>query len=790
GVDAVVLASVVVVAGSRCVDGGVAARVCPIVNASADRLLGAYDLGVATSRALVHTGDKTSGDARSWYMIRGDAKSWVVIVLHIFTVILDNCSLFEILAQRLGFLQTYELTNIIVDVFEYHFQVKRMIVKAFGFCRRLYDVFLDGTSLKVVLRCDRLVIRAKIMSPRMTTQSVGRATATPQGGRTGEQTGKGGGRTRGRSGDQGNGRIDGQDGPVGGQVGGQGNEVNDGVEGVPDFSTIITQLLQTLLPTIVAQVGDQGRNQGMVGIKTMMPSMTTSGAMLGISLRTTIIEIAGTLTDEAIRSGSIKKNPGKRGNGGEPSKDRNGRDDNKRTKTGNAFAMTTNPVRRENTEARGNHQNQVMAVNRGQGRGNNDNQAHGREFMLGAEKARQDPEHRDGYEIEIASGKLVEIDKVIKGYKLEIEGHEFDINLIPFRSRSFDVIIGIDWLYNHKAEIICHEKVVRIPLPDDKFLGHVINRDGIHVDPSKIEAVKNWEAPRTPSEVRSFLGLVGYYHRFIEKFSKIAKPLTVLTQKSKTYDCTKEQKNVFQTLKDKLCNALVLALPDERTRRDDRASKGLSIVLPGSNMGPFKRDRYWWSRMKKDITVYVSRCLTCLKVKAEHQRPSGLLQQLEIPEWKWERIAMDFVTKLPQTSSGHDAIWVIMDRLTKSAYFLPIREDYKMDRLARLYLNEIIARHGVSVLIISDHDSRFTSRQRAGRILGAYDLGVTTPRALVHADDKTSGDDRSWYMISGNAKSWAAFGFYRRLYVVFLDGISLKVVLRLMVIMKLFICAS
>ncbi|GJY87209.1 putative reverse transcriptase domain-containing protein [Tanacetum coccineum] len=91
-------------------------------------------------------------------------------------------------------------------------------------------------------------------------------------------------------------------------------------------------------------------------------------------------------------------------------------------------------------------------------------------------------------------------------------------------------------------------------------------------------------------------------------------------------------------------------------------------------------------------------------------RPSGLLQQPEIPEWKWEGIAMDFVTKLPRTSSGHDTIWVIVDRLTKSAHFLPMREDYKMDRLARLYLNEIVARHGVPISIISDRDSRFTSR--------------------------------------------------------------------------------
>ncbi|GKE78693.1 putative reverse transcriptase domain-containing protein [Tanacetum coccineum] len=122
------------------------------------------------------------------------------------------------------------------------------------------------------------------------------------------------------------------------------------------------------------------------------------------------------------------------------------------------------------------------------------------------------------------------------------------------------------------------------------------------------------------------------------------------------------------------------------------------------------RDSYLWLRMKKDITVYVSRCLTCLKVKAEHQRPSGLLQHPEIPEWKWERIEMDFVMKLPRTSSGHDTIWVIVDRLTKFAYFLPMREDYKMDRLARLYLNEIVARNDVPISIISDRDSRFTSR--------------------------------------------------------------------------------
>ncbi|GJY37692.1 putative reverse transcriptase domain-containing protein [Tanacetum coccineum] len=114
--------------------------------------------------------------------------------------------------------------------------------------------------------------------------------------------------------------------------------------------------------------------------------------------------------------------------------------------------------------------------------------------------------------------------------------------------------------------------------------------------------------------------------------------------------------------------------------------------------------------MKRDIATYVSKFLTCAKVKAEHQRPSGLLQQLEIPEWKWESITMDFITKLPRTRNGHDAIWVVVDRLTKSAHFLAIREDYSMEKLARLYTDEIVARHGVPVSIILDQDARFTSR--------------------------------------------------------------------------------
>ncbi|GJU15788.1 putative reverse transcriptase domain-containing protein [Tanacetum coccineum] len=268
-------------------------------------------------------------------------------------------------------------------------------------------------------------------------------------------------------------------------------------------------------------------------------------------------------------------------------------------------------------------------------------------------------------------------------------------------------------------------------LEDVRFLGHVVNKEGIHVDPSKIEAVKNWKAPSTLLEIREFLGQAGYYRRFIENFSRIAQPLTLLTQKDKKFDWGEEQEKSFQTLKDAMCNALILALPnrpDDFVVYCDASGQGLGYILiktleaqkeafkefnvqgetlrgldkqiehnqdnamyfvgriyvplsgnvrtlvrdeahklrysihPGADkMYHDLRDVYWWPGMKKDITIYVSKCLTCLKVKAEHQRPSVLLQQPEIPEWKWEGIAMYFIMKLPRTSSGHDSIWDIVD---------------------------------------------------------------------------------------------------------------------------------
>ena len=118
---------------------------------------------------------------------------------------------------------------------------------------------------------------------------------------------------------------------------------------------------------------------------------------------------------------------------------------------------------------------------------------------------------------------------------------------------------------------------------------------------------------------------------------------------------------------------------------------------------------YWWPGMKTDVVRHVEQCLTCQQVKAEHQRPAGKLQSLDVPLWKWDNITMDFVVGLPKTKEAYDAIWVIVDRLTKSAHFLPVRTIYTMDRYAELYVKEIIRLHGVPVSIVSDRDARFTS---------------------------------------------------------------------------------
>jgi hypothetical protein len=143
----------------------------------------------------------------------------------------------------------------------------------------------------------------------------------------------------------------------------------------------------------------------------------------------------------------------------------------------------------------------------------------------------------------------------------------------------------------------------------------------------------------------------------------------------------------------------------------DEAHYSAYSVHPGSTkMYMDLRQRYRWTRMKGDIIEYVTRCDTCRRVKAEHQRLARLLQPLHIPVWKWDEISMDFIVGLPKTPNGHDSIWAIIDRLTKVAHFIPVRTDYKGNKLAQLYIDNILRLHGVPSRIVSDRGIQFTSR--------------------------------------------------------------------------------
>ncbi|WVZ75873.1 hypothetical protein U9M48_023895 [Paspalum notatum var. saurae] len=455
-----------------------------------------------------------------------------------------------------------------------------------------------------------------------------------------------------------------------------------------------------------------------------------------------------------------------------------------------------------------------------------------------------------------------------------------------------------------------------------KFLGHVISNGGIAVDQSKVSEVQNWKIPEDVKGIRSFLGLAGYYRRFIDGVSKIAKPMTALLEKNIKFQWTSACQKAFEDLKKRLTTALVLTFPDmhkpfsvycdasrlglgcvlmqegkviayaSRQLRDheknypthdlvlaavvhalkvwrhylfgqkcdiytdhkslkyiftqtelnmrqrrwlefikdydlkihyhpgkanvladalsrksqisllwarelpddlaiefDRLSLGFhnntegivsmefeptleqeitkgqlndekikeikelikldkapgfrvdadgtvwhgdricvpnikSIqelimkeahetaysIHPGSEkMYQDLKQKFWWYSMKCEVTKYVALCDVCQRVKAEHQKPTGLLQPLKIPEWKWEEIGMDFMVGLSRTQSGFDSIWVVVDRLTKVAHFIPVKTTYSGAKLAKLYMSRIVCLHEAPKKIVSDRGTQFTS---------------------------------------------------------------------------------
>nr|GFA51296.1 putative reverse transcriptase domain-containing protein [Tanacetum cinerariifolium] len=238
-------------------------------------------------------------------------------------------------------------------------------------------------------------------------------------------------------------------------------------------------------------------------------------------------------------------------------------------------------------------------------------------------------------------------------------------------------------------------------IPKVQFLSHVIDSQGIHVDPAKIESVKDWASPKSPTEIREFLRLVGYYKRFIEGFSKIAKPMTKLTQKKVKFEWGDKQEAAFQLLKQKLCSAPIFALPEgseDFIVYCDALNKGLGAVLMqrekvisyASRQLKIHEENYTTHDLELGAVVQILNAQTEAKKPENIKKEDvgGLLVQPNIPKWKWHNITMDFVTKLPKSSQGYDTIWVIIDRLTKSAIFTPIRETNHMDKLARIYLKE------------------------------------------------------------------------------------------------------
>ncbi|XP_060182236.1 uncharacterized protein LOC132611894 [Lycium barbarum] len=212
--------------------------------------------------------------------------------------------------------------------------------------------------------------------------------------------------------------------------------------------------------------------------------------------------------------------------------------------------------------------------------------------------------------------------------------------------------------------------------------------EGIMVDPQKIQAIKEWARPTSVTEIRSFVALASYYRRFVKGFASIASHLTHLTQKEVPFQWSDKCEESFQKLK--------TLLDISNTGRMLACVEARSSFLEQIKAKQFEDDMLCRIRDKQ--------------VKCEHHKPGGTLQRMPIPKWKWERIAMYFVVGLSKTLGMFDSIWIIVDRLTKSAHFIPVRITYDAEKLAKIYIREVVRLHRVPISIVCNRGTTFTSR--------------------------------------------------------------------------------
>ncbi|XP_051133105.1 uncharacterized protein LOC127252819 [Andrographis paniculata] len=249
------------------------------------------------------------------------------------------------------------------------------------------------------------------------------------------------------------------------------------------------------------------------------------------------------------------------------------------------------------------------------------------------------------------------------------------------------------------------------------FLGHVVFGKGISVDPSTVAAISDWPRPTNQSEVRSFLGLAGKANVVADSLSQ--KPRHKLGSMSVADElCQDLARMEIEVLGRRMTRRYLKMMQVEleiydhirAAQMEDNKMVELAIkVLCGQTQnfdiasdGSVRFHGRWCiPKDRSDLKEKI--------VKAEHHRPMGLLQPLEVPLWKWDSIAMNFVTGLPRAKSGTNAIWVIIDRLTKSAVFIPVRMTWSMQKLAKLYVHHVVKRHSIPDVIISDRDPRFQS---------------------------------------------------------------------------------